>query len=56
MTKSEIKKKVAESKNIEWHKGIEETFNFTYVDYVQTLTGITAIFEFVDQQIKGWEQ
>lgn len=56
MTNSEIKKKIAEAENVNWHTTVEETFNFSYVDYVQTLVGVTAIYEFVKQQIKGWEK
>lgn len=56
MTNSELKKKIVQAKDVNWHTSVEETFNFSYVDYVQTFTGVSAIYEFVNQQIKGWEK
>ncbi|MBI2274985.1 MAG: hypothetical protein HYU70_14400 [Bacteroidetes bacterium] len=56
MTNSEFKNKVAEATDLEWFKGVQETFNFSYSDYIQPLTGITAIYEFINQQINGWEK
>ncbi len=56
MTNSELKTKIAEAKDFEWFKNIQETFNFPYSNFVQPLTGVSAIYEFVNQQINGWEK
>lgn len=56
MTNSELKNKIAEAKNIEWFQNVQETFNFSYSDFVQPLTGISAIYEFVNQQLNGWDK
>lgn len=56
MTNTEFKKKISESANIEWFKKIEETFDFPYIEVFLPLKGISAIYEFVNQQISGWEK
>lgn len=56
MTNAELKKKIATAKDLEWFKNVQETFNFSYSDFVQPLTGVSAIYEFVNQQINGWEK
>jgi hypothetical protein len=56
MTNTELKNKILETKNPEWFKNISETFDFSYVNYKQDLIGITSIYEFLKQQIKGWGQ
>ncbi len=56
MTNSELKKKIAEAADIDWYKNVKDTFNFHYVDFVQTFTGVSAIYEFVNQQISGWDK
>jgi hypothetical protein len=56
MTNSELKHKIAEAADIEWYKNVKETFNFHYVDFVQQITGVSAIYEFVNQQISGWDK
>lgn len=55
MTKSELNKKIAESVNFEWFKTSQEVFNFHYVNIVMTFTGVSSIYEFVNQQANGWE-
>lgn len=56
MTNSELKTKLAEAKNVDWNNTVQETFNFPYCDFVQALTGVSAIYEYVNQQINGWEK
>lgn len=56
MTNSELKTKIAESENFKWFQEVEVTFNFPYSDFVQPLKGVSAIYEFVNQQIDGWEK
>jgi hypothetical protein len=56
MTSNELKKKVAKAANLAWHTDVEETFNFPYVNFVLTLKGVSSIYEFVTQQINGWQK
>ena len=56
MTNKELNQKIAKAADLEWHKKVEETFNFSYVGIVQTITGVSAIYEYVNQQIRGWEK
>ena len=54
MTNKELNQKVAKAADAEWHKNVEETFNFSHLGIVQTIKGVSAIYEYVNQQIKGW--
>ena len=56
MTNKELNQKIAKAADVEWHKSVEETFNFSHVGIVQTMTGVSAIYEYVNQQIRGWEK
>jgi hypothetical protein len=56
MTNSELKKKITEASDVEWFKTIQTSFNFHYVNFVQPFTGLSAIYEFVNQQLSGWEK
>lgn len=56
MTNTEFKKKIAETSDPEWFKNISVTLNFSYVNVNQQLTGLTAIYEYVNQQIEGWNK
>jgi len=55
MTNSEFKKKILEANEVEWFKNVEETFSFPYINVSLEQKGITAIYLFLNQQIKGWE-
>ncbi|WP_281636041.1 DUF6161 domain-containing protein [Flavobacterium marginilacus] len=56
MTNKELNQKVAKATDVEWHKNVEETFNFSPIEIVQTIKGVSAIYQYVNQQIKGWEK
>lgn len=56
MTKAELNKKIAESVNHEWFKTPQEIFNFHYVNMTMTFVGVSAIYEFVSQQVNGWDE
>ncbi|HEY4629601.1 MAG TPA: DUF6161 domain-containing protein [Flavobacterium sp.] len=56
MTNKELNQKITKAADIEWHKSVEETFNFSHIGIVQKFMGVSAIYEFVNQQIKGWEK
>ena len=53
MTNAELKKKISEAVEQEWFKTVSATFNFPITQ--QSFTGLSAIYEFVNQQIRGWE-
>lgn len=54
MTNTELKKKISEATEQEWFKTISITFHFP-LTHELTLTGISAIYEYVNQQIDGWD-
>lgn len=56
MTNSELKKKISESINPEWFRNVEEKLNFHYINYSKEFVGVSTLFEFLNQQIKGWEK
>jgi len=56
MTNSEFKKKIVEANDVEWFNTIEETLSFPHSDVSLPLKGVSSIYEFVNQQISGWEQ
>jgi|GEM_PF-338342 len=53
MTNAELKKKIAEAPEQEWFKNISATFNFALTQS-QSFSGLSAIYEFVNQQVEGW--
>jgi hypothetical protein len=50
MTNAELKKKISEVPEQEWFKTV--SWNFVGV----SITGLSAIYEYVNQQIDGWER
>jgi hypothetical protein len=56
MTNKELNQKITKAADIEWHKSVEETFNFSHIGIVQNFKGVGAIYEYVNQQIRGWEK
>lgn len=56
MTNKELNQKITKAADIEWHKSVEETFNFSHIGIVQKFKGVSAIYEYVNQQIRGWEK
>lgn len=56
MTNTEFKKKIAETTDPDWFKNISVTFNFNYVGVNQKVVGLTAIYEYINQQIDGWNK
>lgn len=56
MTNSELKQKITESSEIDWFKNVKTTFNFNYVSFSSTFIGVSAVYEFINQQITGWEK
>ncbi len=56
MTPKELKEVVADSANVEWLNDIEATFNFPHIELSIPFKGITAIYEYVFQQTKYWEE
>ncbi|MDR2926503.1 MAG: hypothetical protein LBU76_11260 [Azoarcus sp.] len=55
MTNEELKKKIAEAPEQEWFKTVSVTFNFLIPPQL-TFTGVSAIYEYVNQQIDGWSK
>jgi ElaB/YqjD/DUF883 family membrane-anchored ribosome-binding protein len=54
MTNAEFKTKIAETSDPDWFNSISETFNFNYIGINLKLEGLTAIYEYVNQQVDGW--
>jgi hypothetical protein len=55
MTTKEIRLLVAKSSNSDFLNKVEETFDFSYINFKNTYTGVSTIYEFVSQQCVGWE-
>lgn len=56
MTTDEIRKIIAEAAKSECFAAVKATFNYNYIDQTLTLSGVSAIFEYVNQQLSGWEK
>ena len=39
MTTTEVRKKIAESKDPEWYNSVVETFDFPYINFSTTIKG-----------------
>ncbi|MDR1760500.1 MAG: hypothetical protein LBR60_08255 [Fibrobacter sp.] len=55
MTNAELKKKISEAPEQEWFKTISVSFSFPLTQQL-SFTGLTAIYEFINQQIDGWSE
>lgn len=55
MTTTELKKKISASDNKDWFKEKTQTFNLPYINFQTEIKNVSAIFEFIVQQINGWE-
>jgi hypothetical protein len=55
MTTTEVKSKIAEATEQEWFKTIVANFNFA-VGEQMSFRGVSAIYEFVNQQVEGWNK
>ncbi|MFL9836964.1 DUF6161 domain-containing protein [Flavobacterium sp. ST-75] len=55
MTDKELIKIVTESKYSNSYKEFNCNFNFEYVDYNETFTGLDNVYKYITTQIKGWE-
>ncbi len=55
MTTTELKKKIIEFENTEWYKDVTLKFEFSYINFSSDIKGLSAIYEFIIQQIEGWE-
>jgi uncharacterized Tic20 family protein len=56
MTNRELKTKISKLEQPDWFNTIEENFNFHYSNYNNKFIGVSSIYEFVLQQINGWEK
>ena len=56
MTTTELKKKIAESQNQAWFKSQTLSFNFSYINFNIELAGLSAIYEFIINQLNQWEK
>ena len=56
MTTEEFKALILTSASQAWLEKVKVTFNFPYINFNPTFTGITAIYEFANQQVSGWEK
>jgi hypothetical protein len=55
MNTSEVKEKIIQSINPEFYSRIKVVLNYPPVEFTVTLEGVSAIFEFVTQQIEGFK-
>lgn len=56
MTNSEYKLKISESQDVNYLNTITVNFNFNYINFNKNITGITALYEFINKQLEGWSE
>jgi hypothetical protein len=56
MTPQQVKVAIANSPIVDWCNNINERFNFAYIDIKPTFTTVASLYEFVDNQLAGWNQ
>ena len=56
MTPSEVKVFIAESNHSDFFKTNAATFDFSYIGFKNTYTGLSSIYEFVNKQNSGWDK
>jgi len=56
MTPEELKTKIAEAQEQEWFKDTYAQFDFCNITPSQSFKGLTTIYEFVNQQVDGWNK
>ncbi|WP_420316014.1 DUF6161 domain-containing protein [Ekhidna sp.] len=54
MTLTEFKNKVKQAEDLDWWKNKSTVFNLGYIGFEKEITGVTAIYQFVSQQLRGW--
>lgn len=54
MTVKELREKIATATDLKWFQEIESTFNFPLAKFNHSFKGVSAIYEFASQQLKGW--
>lgn len=55
MTNVELKKIISQSPQADEYNSQEFTFNFPYLSYSKTFIGLSSVYTFVNQQLKGWQ-
>lgn len=55
MTTTEVRDLVNQSEHKDYLNSLEATFNFEYANFSQSFKGITAIYEFINQQVENWD-
>ncbi|MEP6262878.1 MAG: DUF6161 domain-containing protein [Gillisia sp.] len=56
MTTTEVRKKIAESKEPKWFNSVEITIQYAHINFLQKFEGFSSIHKFLNQQIEGWEK
>ncbi|AQG80403.1 DUF6161 domain-containing protein [Spirosoma montaniterrae] len=56
MTNAEVRNRISNAPASNWFQEISETFDFHYVNFHLELKGVSAIYEYVNQQLSGWEK
>ena len=56
MTTTELRSIIADIANQEWFANIHVDFNYSLIGQNSSFKGISAIYEYVNQQVLGWEK
>ena len=56
MTTKEIRQKITEAAYPDWFNTIEETFSFPYINFKTPFKSVSAIYEFLNTQVNGWDK
>ncbi|MDA9554842.1 DUF6161 domain-containing protein [Pelobium sp.] len=56
MTQKELDKLILESPNVDWFNNVEVNINYPAIHFQQYIKGFSSIYQFMLQQINGWEK
>jgi hypothetical protein len=54
MTTTEFKEQVAASQNSDSYNKLKESIVFPQISFLESFTGVTSLYEFINQQCEGW--
>src|SRR5690349_1890130 len=56
MTLEQVRNKIAESNDFNWFNSVQTNVSYPHLKFSVSLTGITAIYEFISNQTNGWSK
>jgi hypothetical protein len=56
MKTTELRNMIADSTLFDWYNSVNVHIEYPHIDFDQTITGLSSIHKFFDQQINGWDK